>query len=541
MSTSKKAHSSGLHLREHDAESKKPAAAAASLAAGGAGGSLSRSITLGGGALTLGRMNKELAMRTSQLRQSPMYHAVEKNAEDRVMKDVMVPEPCLLSSSILFADDGKPFISLLRAHLSKEGRLTDECARMLITKCRDILKKEPNVVRVKAPTVVVGDLHGQFYDLLSIFDVAGPPPDTQYVFLGDYVDRGDFSTEIVFLLAAMKIAAPNRITLLRGNHESRLLGEDMTFLLECQHKYTGELFDAFMEMFDCLPLCAVVTGGAYGDCICMHGGIGPDIHYIEDIDRINRFREIPQQGPFCDIEWSDPVDEYDPEGDAFGDMSLEEWDEIKFIPNLIRHSSVQYGMSAVADFLNENDLACIVRGHQVQEDGYMEHFITDESEIAMVLTIFSAPNYCGDYGNRGAFLLIMPDRFEVQQMHDSPHPFYIPDFVDGISLTIPVLLQNIVEILQRIVVQVKLDSAVPTEDERAADKELASKIHSLYARNEKSQKQRDKYQKILSPDYHKNMPLFLEVLKRDAQNEAFPKKVRRAPKRTLQRTTSGFI
>jgi len=544
-SSGKKAHSSGLHLREQgSAVPQKTSSEAGSLAAGSvaAGGSLSRSITLGGGGLTLGRMNKELALRTSQLRKSPIYHAVERNAEDRVMKDVMVPEPCLLDSNILFGDDGKPFVSLLRAHLSKEGRLTDECARMLISKCRDLLKKEPNVVRVKAPTVVIGDLHGQFYDLLSIFDVAGPPPDTQYVFLGDYVDRGDFSTEIVFLLAAMKIASPNRVTLLRGNHESRLLGEDMTFLLECQHKYTAELFDAFMEMFDCLPLCALVTGGAYGDCLCMHGGIGPDIRYIEDIDHINRFREIPQTGPFCDIEWSDPVDEYDPDGEQFADLTQDEWDEIKFIPNVIRHSSVQYGMSAVAEFLNENDLACIVRGHQVQEDGYMEHFITDESEIAMVLTIFSAPNYCGDYGNRGAFLLIMPDRFEVQQMHDSPHPFYLPDFVDGITLTIPVLLQNIVEILQQIVVQVKLDASPLSEEERASDKELAGKIRVLYARNEKSQKQRDKYQKILSPDYHKNMPLFLEVLKRDAQNEAFPKKARRTPKRgMLHRTTSGFI
>ena len=118
MSSSKKAHSGGLHLRDQE-ESKKPASSAAAL--GGAGGSLSRSITLGAGSLTLGRMNKELSMRTSQLRKSPMYHAVERDAEDRVMKDVMVPEPCLLSSNILFGDDGRPFVSLLRAHLSKEG------------------------------------------------------------------------------------------------------------------------------------------------------------------------------------------------------------------------------------------------------------------------------------------------------------------------------------------------------------------------------------------------------------------------------------
>lgn len=398
------------------------------------------------------------------------------------------------------------------------------------------------MVPVEAPTVVVGDLHGQFYDLLSIIDVAGPPPETQFVFLGDYVDRGDFSTEIVFLLCAMKLATPKRVTLLRGNHESRLLGENMTFLLECQHKYSAELFDVFMELFDSLPLCALVTGGAYGDCLCMHGGIGPGLHRVEDINLIDRFREIPQQGPFCDLLWSDPVDEYEPDSEQFEDMTLEEWDEIEFVPNTIRHSSVQYGMKATAEFLNENDLACIVRGHQVQEDGYMEHFVTDESEIAMVLTIFSAPNYCGDYGNRGAFLMILPDRFEVQQMHDTPHPFCLPDFADGITFTIPVLLQRIVEVLQKIVVQVKLGTEDPTDAERAADAELARKAKELFARNERSQREREKYQRLLSPDYHRNMPLFLEVLRRDAQNEAFPKAARPVRKRgALQRTTSGFI
>ena len=395
---------------------------------------------------------------------------------------------------------------------------------------------------VEAPAVVVGDIHGQFYDLLSIVDVAGAPPETRYVFMGDYVDRGDFSTETVFMLCAMKVAAPKSVTLLRGNHESRLLGENMTFLLECQHKYTAELFDVFMEMFDCLPLCALVRGGKHGDCLCMHGGIGPDIRHVEDIDAIDRFREIPQDGPFCDIVWSDPVDEYEPDSEQFADMSLEDWEELEFVPNTIRHSSVQYGMKATAEFLNENDLACIVRGHQVQEDGYMEHYVTEDSDIAMVLTIFSAPNYCGDYGNKGAFLLILPTRFEVQQMNAAPHPFYLPDFMDGITFTIPVLLQRIVEVLQQIVVQVKLDADAPTPEERAADADLARKTKALFERNERSQKQRDKYKKLLSPDYHKNMPLFLEVLKRDAQNEAYPKVVRRTPKRgTLQRTTSGFL
>jgi len=281
-----------------------------------------------------------------------------------------------------------------------------------------------------------------------------------------------------------------------------------------------------MELFDSLPLCALVSGGAYGDCLCMHGGIGPDIRYIEDIESINRFREIPQQGPFCDIVWSDPVEEYDPECEQFSDMSLEEWDEIKFIPNIIRHSSVQYGISAVAEFLNENDLACIVRGHQVQEDGYMEHFVTDESEIAMVLTIFSAPNYCGDYGNRGAFLQVLPERFVVQQFFEVPHPYVLSGFSDAVTWSLPLLLEGIVDILQKLVLDMIQEGTLKpenlSEEERRLDDDLARKTRTLYQRMDRVRTQQESIRAVQEDTYHPNMTLFARILQMDRENEACP-------------------
>lgn len=266
------------------------------------------------------------------------------------------------------------------------------------------------------------------------------PPGKKFVFLGDYVDRGDFSTEVVLFLCALKIVYPDNIIMLRGNHESRLLGEYMTFNLECQHKYSAELFEEAELLFDALPLAAHVRGTAYGDCVCMHGGIGPGLRKLSDINSFDRFTEIPSSGTFCDIVWSDPVDEY--ESPAFQGVQYKKWEHIEYIPNSIRHSSYQYGPKAVRKFLKANKLCCIIRAHQVQQEGYQEHFLLDDSPIAPVLTIFSAPNYCDEYGNNGSFLIIYPDRFEIQQLRSVSHPYYLPDFTDAFSYTIPIILES---------------------------------------------------------------------------------------------------
>ncbi|KAL7716292.1 Serine/threonine-protein phosphatase [Entamoeba marina] len=143
--------------------------------------------------------------------------------DDR-LEEVQFPEDRLLPMNMLFSGKGHtPNLKYLRQHLIHQGRLTQEAALALIRQARDLFKNEPNLLTVYAPVVIIGDVHGQFYDLLNVMDMLGNPTKTQYLFLGDYVDRGDYSTEIVFYLLAHKICYPNRVFMLRGNHETRLM------------------------------------------------------------------------------------------------------------------------------------------------------------------------------------------------------------------------------------------------------------------------------------------------------------------------------
>mmetsp|Transcript_33185 Transcript_33185/g.93006 ORF Transcript_33185/g.93006 Transcript_33185/m.93006 type:complete len:520 (-) Transcript_33185:72-1631(-) len=363
--------------------------------------------------------------------------------EDRPVKEVPPPEWVPLLKSAFWVN-GKPDCLKLREQLYKEGRIQIEAAKDIITMCRDLLKKEPNLLNLEAELNVVGDIHGQFYDMLNILNLVGCPTvseENKYLFLGDYVDRGMFSVEVCLYLFALKINYPDRIWMLRGNHESRLLTSHFNFEIECCKKYNKEVYELFMDCFDYLPLAATVVNDL-GKILCMHGGLSPSIKLLEEIDQIDRVMEPPAEGPMCDLLWSDPMDEATAE--YLEDDALEAWYAIEYTDNPTRGCGWVFGGQAVDDFLMENDLLTIVRGHEVQTMGYYFHyFMREDTEHPMLITIFSAPNYCDMYGNDAAVLRVTKDAYEVIQAEQVDHPYYLPDLCDAFNYTLPFVFEEL--------------------------------------------------------------------------------------------------
>merc|ERR1711959_683921 len=186
-----------------------------------------------------------------------------------------------------------------------DGRITEAEVTQLCAKATEILAKETNVASVRVPVTVVGDIHGQYHDLLELFKIGGECPSTNYLFLGDYVDRGYYSVESVTLLVLLKVRFPERITILRGNHESRQITQVYGFYDECVRKYgSANVWTAFTNLFDFLPLAALIDNRIFTP----HGGLSPTINSMDDPNQLDRMQEIPVEGPLCDLVWSDPDD-----------------------------------------------------------------------------------------------------------------------------------------------------------------------------------------------------------------------------------------
>ncbi|KAL2869170.1 TOR signaling pathway phosphatase SitA [Aspergillus lucknowensis] len=316
--------------------------------------------------------------------------------------------------------------------------LSEAHMKQLCEIVKEYMMEESNIQPVSTPVTICGDIHGQFYDLLELFRVSGgmpnesqvePPKTTSvitsadiepptltdpklkklknpgdtedddgksdasqrersssagsadaavsgvnsnFVFLGDYVDRGYFSLETLTLLLCLKAKYPDRVTLVRGNHESRQITQVYGFYEECLQKYgNASVWKACCQVFDFMTLGAIIDGRV----LCVHGGLSPEIRTLDQVRVVARAQEIPHEGAFCDLVWSDPDD-------------VETW---AVSP---RGAGWLFGDKVADEFCHVNDLTLIARAHQLVNEGYKYHFSNQN-----VVTVWSAPNYCYRCGN----------------------------------------------------------------------------------------------------------------------------------------------
>ncbi|KAJ3632111.1 hypothetical protein Zmor_022087 [Zophobas morio] len=271
--------------------------------------------------------------------------------------------------------------------------LTEPHVKKLCNKAKEILIKESNVVEVSSPVTICGDVHGQFYDLLELFRIGGEAPNTNFLFLGDYVDRGFHSLETVSLLICLKLRYPSRVTILRGNHESRQITMVYGFYDECFRKYGDNVvWKHYTDLFDYLPITALVENKIFS----LHGGLSPSVDSLDTIRSLNRIVEVPHDGPMCDLLWSDPD-----ERTSWGVSP--------------RGAGYTWGQDITEVFNHNNSLTLVARAHQLVMEGYLW------CHNRGVVTIFSAPNYCYRCGNQ-ASIMELDDSMKYTFLQYDPAP-----------------------------------------------------------------------------------------------------------------------
>ena len=295
----------------------------------------------------------------------------------------------------------------LRLRPGKEINLSENELKFLCTESKKIFLKQPILLELGPCLNICGDIHGQFYDLLQLFEIGGYPPEKNYLFLGDYVDRGKQSIETIALLFAYKIKYPENFFLLRGNHECSSVNRIYGFFDECKRRYNIKLWKNYIDCFNCLPIAAVIDDSIF----CCHGGLSPELVFVNQIKNIIRPTDVPEYGMLCDILWSDPSE----------NENMNEYFGINE-----RGISVTFSKKTLQNFLNDNNLELLCRAHQVVEQGY--EFYGNKTCV----TVFSAPNYCGMFDNSGAMMVVdenLKCSFNIIKCKQAPSHGYINPYL----------------------------------------------------------------------------------------------------------------
>ncbi|RYP79765.1 hypothetical protein DL769_002787 [Monosporascus sp. CRB-8-3] len=261
-------------------------------------------------------------------------------------------------------------------------------------RARECFLSQPALLELDAPVKIVGDVHGQYTDLIRMFEMCGFPPSSNYLFLGDYVDRGKQSLETILLLLCYKLKYPENFFLLRGNHECANVTRVYGFYDECKRRCNVKIWKTFIDCFNTLPIASIVAGKIF----CVHGGLSPALTHMDDIRNIARPTDVPDYGLLNDLLWSDPAD------------MEQDWEANE------RGVSYCFGKKVITDFLALHDFDLVCRAHMVVEDGY--EFFNDR----VLVTVFSAPNYCGEFDNWGAVMSVSSEllcSFELLKPLDS--------------------------------------------------------------------------------------------------------------------------
>lgn len=280
----------------------------------------------------------------------------------------------------------------------------------ILSQCYKYFVAQPTLVDVEIQDgnkfTVVGDIHGQFFDLLNIFNINSLPSEKNpYLFNGDIVDRGSFSIECILLLLSLKLLYPKHLYISRGNHETHTMNQMYGFEGECKHKYTPTIYEFFAQVFQVLPLAHCLIGIdenklPVNKVLVMHGGLfSQDYVRLDDIRKIDRNKQPPNEGLMCEILWSDPMP----------------------TPGRVvskRGIAIAFGPDVTEQFCSDNDLSYIIRSHEVKQLGY------ERTHYGQCITVFSAPNYCDTMGNDGAIIRLegphlKPDFLRFSAM---PHP-----------------------------------------------------------------------------------------------------------------------